>query len=1543
MVKEAETFLDLLNRIRKDFLNIPVPQDISEKLLFSAEKIISSGNISAISKQDWEDYLNITGKTYYLRSLDSRELRYRWADTTFSIIRFINYDLKDLFEQRVNELNDKILFQEFSDSYPTQWSYKKIDERIKRIAASILDLGLSEPRLAILSNNSVWSACTDLACLINNIFVTPLNVHFDVKTICIIFERLDINIAVADTEEHYLKLNEVRDALKRKFRIFVLDPKIDLLSPDDKILIEASAVFSARKIKDLLTKRKKKDLHETATVMFTSGSTGEPKGICFSMYNLVTKRFARAAALPKVGENEVLLCYLPLFHTFGRYLELLGMIYWGGTYVFAGNPSYETMTKLMSQVHPTGLISIPLRWEQIWEDSKKRIGQDTSGKNIRKKLKKVVGGKLRWGLSAAGYLDPKAFRFFQKNGVELCSGFGMTEGTGGITMTPPDDYVNNSVGIPLPGVTAKFGKLGELQVAGPYIAEYLPEKKPKDGSLPAFDPDSVYWLYTGDIFKKLTGDQLTIVDRIKDIYKNTRGQTVAPRKVEQLFINVPGIKNTFLVGDGRDYNVLLIVPEKNDPVFQALDSEEDIRKYYNQILTAANQELAPYERIINFEILKRDFNVDKKELTPKGSFKRKNIETNFSTTIKNLYKRKYVELSVDRYKILIPRWFFRDNGITEDDIVVRKNKLFNRYTGKSLIIKNDPKENNVQIGDLEYKITDNKIDLGLISRQPRLWIGNPAVIDFCPCKEGWELKLKNFSPQVFIPFRRKTTEDKLLVTKPKKILYQKLLDINRIIIHALFDTEKNAKKAIEKLEHYLKREDIRLCRVIRRRLESLARHPAENIRCLAYRILLLHDPTPDYGKVLPSFINSGLQFINEESISILANKKVERLRLESLRKRLFHYRTQLSWPANDITRKQFERILELLVNFAMNQTQFYVPVRAELASWILHRSDPKLSKTAEKLFHKLVDWYENRLSSETPEYGVDFWNKKIVFDNTISDKEVNRLKKVLFDTTFIKQSVLLAFEVTNFNIKNVPDSGIWISRVLSRSNHLNYRMSINTKKGKHYDLLIILRRDFQKSKVQKTRYWVIALSRHPSGKQVLPGFGCCRPELGAMSLAFQSDLTVWEKIREYSGIHQRDRTFPDENKMRKLFVSAMETYFEGWFNSGFQIVPGEIGTNNIVFPEKDFTEAVKILSLSGWKAYENTLSMINPILLNFYKRTISHYPWSEKLLKYEWIFDSIIEKLEFGDAVKFFHDLKKDLRRGSLPVIKKHFENSLDKYIKGLDDNFFVHMPLINAIDRYNEWLKINPNAEKTAKVETVRALYRLYRLDKYPELVRYYLYRKTYFKDSSAEFLELFDHLLKKMFKNKKAHPTGMIELSDLQSVITDKKNREVFSRMIFPVSIVDPGLEVIAVGDSEVRHVFVKTHLYDKSGNEYTVREPIEPVEIGELYRLFFREHSPKKISENDRYFIVIDNQEQIVSGLCYRFEDDKIVYLDGLIAGSPLKGKDLRVALLEDFISRMTNQGVEIIKTHFYMRKFFEANSFKVDRRMGGLVRYLRSETV
>ena len=194
---------------------------------------------------------------------------------------------------------------------------------------------------------------------------------------------------------------------------------------------------------------------------------------------------------------------------------------------------------------------------QLYELIDESIDLDLSEKDrIKEQVFMLTGGNLKWGLSAAGYLDPDIFKFFHNNDIELISGYGMTEATGGITMTPPNEYTINSVGKALPGIDLKLAEDGELCMRGPYISEGFFNIKESESFKNG-------WFHSGDIFKEKNGHYF-ILDRKKDIYKNSRGQTIAPQKIENLFQDFDLIKSVYLVGDGREYNTVLIYPNKSN-------------------------------------------------------------------------------------------------------------------------------------------------------------------------------------------------------------------------------------------------------------------------------------------------------------------------------------------------------------------------------------------------------------------------------------------------------------------------------------------------------------------------------------------------------------------------------------------------------------------------------------------------------------------------------------------------------------------------------------------------------------------------------------------------------------------------------------------------------------------------------------------------------------------------------------------------------------------------------------------------------------------
>jgi long-subunit acyl-CoA synthetase (AMP-forming) len=387
------------------------------ELLACAEELLAAGPAASQDRNLWCDYLALTRHPDFLTALPDAATRVRWAETTFAVCEDIAYTLGDLLDRRVSDQPEHVLFRELAEPGSGSWNYAQVRRRARSIAAMFLQEGprpelaaggprqQDGPRVALLCQNSLGSACCDLACLTSDIFISPLNIHFSTENLVWIFNRLRITVAVCDHPDRLETLLAVRAKAEQSFIIYTLNHCLRVGEEGIFLLDERRAQLNADEIETLLSNRPRRTMREPATIMFTSGSTGRPKGVVFNQYNLVTKRFARAAALPEVGRDEIMLCYLPLFHTFGRYLEMLGTIFWGGTYIFAGNPSSATQLAQFQQVRPTALISVPVRWVQIRD----RVMELAQGEEIERAqediFRDVVGDRLSWGLSAAGYLD----------------------------------------------------------------------------------------------------------------------------------------------------------------------------------------------------------------------------------------------------------------------------------------------------------------------------------------------------------------------------------------------------------------------------------------------------------------------------------------------------------------------------------------------------------------------------------------------------------------------------------------------------------------------------------------------------------------------------------------------------------------------------------------------------------------------------------------------------------------------------------------------------------------------------------------------------------------------------------------------------------------------------------------------------------------------------------------------------------------------------------------------------------------------------------
>jgi long-chain acyl-CoA synthetase len=1473
----------------------------------------------------WHEFLDRSRTVAWLGALPDRAWRERWAETTFAAIRRSGFSVETLLDQRVREHPDRTFLREARTS--VAWTYRQARHRIQSIAAVLCGLmGGRAPRVAIVSRNSVDSAFTDLACLAHDMFVVPLDVQLDTATLAWIFDHVSIDVAVAGDAQLADRLDQVRALVRAPFRIVHLQHDSHGVADGDVVLAEEVSRLGPYDIARRLAVRARIALDDPATALFTSGSTGKPKGVVFTSFQLLAKRFARGAALPDVGNGEILLCFLPLFHTFGRYLELMGTLYWGGTYVFAGNPSAQTLMDLLPRVRPTGLIGVPLRWLQIRDYCLDALESSASDEAVRKRLRDVVGDRLRWGLSAAGYLDPRVFRFFNRHGVALCSGFGMTEATGGITMTPPGEYVDGSVGIALPGMKLRLSETGELFIAGPYVARYLDETEVGASTQP--------WLPTGDLFRVREGGFYEIVDRVKDIYKNSKGRTIAPLRVESQFEGVPGLRRVFLVGDHREYNALLIVLDRSDPLVQALTSNDALHEYLAQIVAAANRPLAPYERVVSFAVLDRDFELERGELTAKGSYRRKVIEQHFEREIAELYTSSANEVLWDGVPISIPLWLYRDQGWLENDITSDECGLIVRRDGRRLTLKRTP-AGRLRIGDLEYTLgTPRLVDLGLFARQPLLWAGNPELARFCPCKDGWDTPLGDVAPQVVLPPRRDETDP--VCAEALTIGDYRLSRVHLLAGCALFGSASEAFPAVEQLGAMLPSAHAPLASVIRRRLEALARHPELDVRCLAYRILLLETLVPETSAMMPSFIDSGLPFLDAESIEIIARTHLERRRLEALRQRLYRYRVELSWPSSDAVRGVFGDVFRLLANFVRYHPEYFPEISIELNAWIQHDSDPDLASIAREVLTELSAWWQAHALG--PRAAPEGWRSRILYHEALRAPEVARLDRLFCETTFLSKSIAMAFEDPALLPSEVPDDSVWVTRQPSLHRRPTFRVSINTVQGKHYDLLVMLADDLDQRQVLHTMRWMMAISAFPFGPPAVPRVGWYDEEHQALSLAYISHLNALERVREFGSRHAPAVEPPRDTAWRNLFVRGMAAFFTGWHNSGGRIVPGLVTPSNVVVLEPDFREGAFILSLGDWKPYESPLSMVRPLVLNFYRQTTSHQPWCRSSLDPSWIFEACIEALGEEQTRAFLAELKQELLETPLQVLGRLLVEVLDAFVASLDRAYRPPLALRNAIERYQQWTRLNPLATARARAQVVEELVLVYSLDRHPEIARYHLYRHTYFAAADSLVGSAFDRLLAAMFAHKAERAAAMVELSELQAAVDDPDDRSAFARMAFPHGSPEQRLEVLAVGAGP-KQVVLCTEVRDRGGRVFTVREPIGAGEVGRLYQRYVQAGFPKVVSANSAFFVLLDSSDEIVGGVIYTLESPEVANLRGIVVRSELRGRGLTTELLEDFCRRMAGQEVELVRTFFLARRFYMEHGFCTDQRWGGLVRRLK----
>jgi long-chain acyl-CoA synthetase len=403
---------------------------------------------------------------------------------------------------------------------------------------------------------------------------------------------------------------------------FVFVSSDELLAKFAKLIDEAIPVWCYDRDRTAATRelassvaKPQADPDALATILYTSGTTGRPRGVMLSQRNLASNAAALADAFP-ADTNQLRLGILPLSHIYARTCDLYTWIYRGCRLVLS--ESRETLQRDCQLVRPTSLNAVPYLYQRIAD----RIG--SAGGDETANLRSFFGGQIEWLCCGGAPLAPDVERWYADRGLPILPGYGLTEASPVITASTPTTHQCGSVGPPLANVEVQIAADGEVLTRGPHIMLGYWN-----------DPDATAnvihdgWLHTGDLGQLDANNFLTIRGRKKELIVLSTGKKVHPTRVESLLTACPLIEQAAVFGEGRPFLIALIVPAAAcDLAPSALIAAE---------ITRCLQHAAHEEQVRQFAILDRSFSHDRGELTPKLSLCRNVIAKNFSQQIADLY------------------------------------------------------------------------------------------------------------------------------------------------------------------------------------------------------------------------------------------------------------------------------------------------------------------------------------------------------------------------------------------------------------------------------------------------------------------------------------------------------------------------------------------------------------------------------------------------------------------------------------------------------------------------------------------------------------------------------------------------------------------------------------------------------------------------------------------------------------------------------------------------------------------------------------------
>jgi len=598
-----------------------------------------------------------------------------------SIIEHRARSVAQLFVDRVTKTASAEAFRFPRGAAWESVTWAQVDARVRPIAAGLVALGMkSQDRVAIASSTRFEWVSADLAVMLAGAATTAIYPTTSDSDVAYIVADSQSRIVFAENDAQIAKLRANRPSLPDVVKVVTFDGTADgdwVISLADLEQLGTAHLAQAPSVVD--DRIHAVEPQHLATLVYTSGTTGRPKGVRLS-HDCWTYEVAAVDAIHLLSQDDLQYLWLPLAHVLGKVLLTLPLQI-GFPTVLDGR--VDKIVDNMAVVSPTFMGAAPRIFEKAYARITTSMSAEAGAKArlfdwaigvgrrvaalraqgrsasvllaaqfviadalVLNKIQARFGGRIRFFISGSAALNADVARWFDAAGLLILEGYGLTESSAASFVNRPGSYVFGSVGWPLPGTEVAIAPDGEIMLRGPGVmAGY--HNLPQD-TAETVDPDG--WLHTGDIGNLDERGFLRITDRKKDLFKTSNGKHVAPSAIESIFQGVcPYASQLIVEGEGRTFVSALVALDPDaiagwaaengmaEMPYAELVSSPAVRQLVQGCIDELNAKLNQWETIKKFLILDRDLTIEQGELTPSMKLKRRVVADRYKNELDSLY------------------------------------------------------------------------------------------------------------------------------------------------------------------------------------------------------------------------------------------------------------------------------------------------------------------------------------------------------------------------------------------------------------------------------------------------------------------------------------------------------------------------------------------------------------------------------------------------------------------------------------------------------------------------------------------------------------------------------------------------------------------------------------------------------------------------------------------------------------------------------------------------------------------------------------------